>query len=248
MRVARSDAPVIDVGVFRAGASCWYGCRVTRRRSALGKILLGVAVLAVLSVLFLRTLRESTSAPYLMRAEHLTGWQLTLDPAAGVGGPVLALMPPRELTLELFQQVFQRTMESMSPPAAYAVTLVNRREFSSSLAGVVEPAELLALAGEVGLDVAAVVPRCLAVRPGRAAGEPGRTFFALFDLPELQAYRERVGRLLTERDGDAAAFDPSAAAPVLYLAATDSGFRGWPAAVAAAEQYCVAPLELAPDP
>ena len=182
-----------------------------------------------------------------MRAEHLNGWQLTLDPAAGVGGPVLALTPPRELTLELFQQVFQRTMESMNPPAAYAVTLIQRGEFSSSLEGLVDPHELLALAGEVGLDGATVEPRCLAVRPGRAAGEPGRTFFALFDLPELLAFRERVGRLLTERGGDAVAFDPSAAAPVLYLAATDGGFRGWPAADAAAEQYCVAPLEAAPE-
>ena len=182
-----------------------------------------------------------------MRAEHLTGWQLTLDPAAGVGGPVLALTPPRELTLELFQQVFQRTMESMNPPAEYAVTLVNRREFSSSLAGVVEPGELLALAREVGLDVAAVVPRCLAVRPGRTGGEPGRTFFALFDVPELRAFRERVGDLVAERGGDAAAFDPADAVPVVYLAATDGGFRGWPAADAAAEQYCVAPLEAAPE-
>ena len=220
---------------------------MARRRSVLGKILLGIAVLAVLSVLFMRTLRETTSAPYHVRAEHLAGWALTLDPPLGPGGPLLALTPPRELTLDLFNQVFARTMESMNTPAAYAVTLVLRSEFSSSLAGMVEPGELLALAREVGLDGATLQPGCLAEQPGRAAGEPGRTFFALFDLPELQEFRERVGRLLAERSGDGEAFDASAAAPVLYLAATDGGFRGWPVADGAAEQHCVAPLELAPD-
>ena len=221
---------------------------MARRRSVLGKVLLGMAVLAVLSVLFLRTLRQTTSAPYLMRAEHLTGWALTFDPPLGPGGPLLALTPPRELTLDLFNQVFARTMESMNTPAAYAVTLVLRSEFSNSLAGVVEPGELLALAREVGLDGATLQPGCLAEQPGRAAGEPGRTFFALFDLPEFRAFRDRVSRLVAERGGDAAAFDPAALVPAVYLAATGSGFRGWPTADAAAEQDCVAPLEIAPDP
>ena len=221
---------------------------MARRRSIFGKVLLGMAVLAVLSVLFLRTLRQTTSAPYLMRAEHLTGWALTFDPPLGAGGPLLALTPPRELTLDLFNQIFARTMESMNTPAAYAVTLVLRSEFRNSLAGIVEPEELLALAREDGLDGVTLQPRCLAERPGGAPGAPGRTFFALFDLPEFRAFRDRVSRLATERGGDAATFDPAALVPALYLAATGSGFRGWPTAGAAAEQDCVAPLELAPDP
>ena len=207
-----------------------------------------MAVLAVLSVLFLRTLRESTSAPYLMRAEHLTGWQLTLNPAAGVGGPVLALTPPRELTLELFQQVFQRTMESMNPPAVYAVTLIQRGEFSSSLEGLVDPTNCWPSPGKSASTVRPsnrAAWRCgPAARPTSLAGRSSRYSTC---RSFTRSGRESAG-LLTERGGDAVAFDPSAAAPVLYLAATDGGFRGWPAADAAAEQYCVAPLELAPDP
>ena len=221
---------------------------MTRRRSVLGKIVLGLVVLAVFSVLFVRTLRQTTSAPYQVPAEHLTGWVLTLDPPLGPGGPLLALTPPRELTLDLFNQVFARTMESMNTSVGYAVTLVLRSEFSSSLAGVVEPGELLALAREVGLDRATLQPRCLGEQRGGAAGEPGRTFFALFDLPEIRTFRDRVGELAAGRGVGAGAFDPAAVVPALYLAATDGGFRSWPVADAAVEQYCVAPLEVSPDP
>ncbi len=221
---------------------------MARRRSVLGKIVLGLAVLAVLSVLFLRTLRETTSAPYQLPAAHLTGWELALDPPLGPGGPLLALLPPRELPMGLFQEVFARTMESMNPPAGYAVSIILRSEFSDSLAGVVAPAELLELAREAGLEDATVEARCLGVQQGLTGGPSDRAFFALFDVPALVAYRESVGRLADERAGGRTAFDPGALAPAVYLAATGGGFRGWPAADGAAEQHCVAPLEVAPEP
>ena len=217
---------------------------MARRRPVLVKLLAGAAALTVLAVLFARTLRETESAPYGMRPEHLTGWETVFDPAARPDGPLLLLRPPSELPLELFQQVFERTMESMNAPASHGVTLILRREYERALAPLIGPDELLALAREAGLDAAAPAPRCLAVQPGRAGAGPGRTFFALFDLPALQAFRGRVGRLLAERGGDATAFDPDALAPALFLAATDGGFRGWPAAGAGAERHCVAPVEL----
>ena len=219
---------------------------MARRRSALGKIVLGLAVLAVRSVLFLRTLRETTSAPYHLPAAHLTGWELVLDPPLGPGGPLLALRPPRELPMALFQEVFARTMESMNPPAGYAVSIILRSEFSDGLAGVVTPAELLELARETGLQNPAVEPRCMAVQQGLSGGPSDRAFFALFDVPALGAFRESVGRLAGERGGGTATFDPDALAPAVYLAATGGGFRGWPVAGAAAEQHCVAPLEVEP--
>ena len=219
---------------------------MARRRSIFGKFVLGLAVLAVLSVLFLRTLRETTSAPYLMPVGQLTGWELAIDPPLGPGGPLLALLPPRELPMGLFQEVFARTMESMNPPAGYAVSIVLRSEFNDSLAGVVTPAELLELSRAAGLENAAIEPRCLAVQQGLAGGASDRAFFALFELPALRAFRNELGRLVNERGGGAAAFDPGALAPALYLAATGGGFRGWPVADGTAEQHCVAPLELSP--
>ncbi len=213
-------------------------------RSVVTKTLFGLVVLGLLSVLFLRTLRDTVTAPYLMRPEHLTGWQVVLDPPLGPGGPLLLLTPPRELPMELFQQVFDRTMESMNAPPSYGVTLLLRSEYQRDLAPFIAAAELEALAHEVGLANAAVEPRCLAVRRGRTAAEPRGTYFVLFELPALRAFRERVAQLLAERGGDAAAFDRAGPAPALYLAATDGGFRAWPVAGAAAEEQCVAPLEV----
>ena len=62
----------------------------------------------------------------------------------------------------------------------------------------------------------------------------------------MRAFRESVGRLAQERGGGAAEIDPGAVAPAVYLAATGGGFRGWPVADSAAEQHCVAPLEVEP--
>ncbi len=212
-------------------------------RSVVTKTLLGLIVLSVLSLLFLRTLRDSVSAPYVMRAEHLTGWRIVAAPPLGPGGPLLLLAPPRELPMELFQQVFDRTMESMNAPPSYGVTLILRSEYQRDLAPLIAAEELEMLAHEVGLASAAVEPRCLAVRRGVTAADVRSTYFVLFGLPAQRTFRERVAGLLAERGGDAAAFDPAALAPALYLAATDGGFRTWPVAGGAAEEHCVAPLE-----
>ena len=213
-------------------------------RSVVTKTLLGLFVLGLLAVLFMRTLRDTVTAPYLMRPEHVTGWQVALAPALGPDGPLLLLTPPHELPLELFQQVFDRTMESMNAPPAYGVTLLQRGEYQRDLAPLISPDELEALAHEAGLADAAVEPRCLAVRAGLTAAEPRSTYFVVFGLPALRTFRERVAGLLAERGGDAAAFDPAALAPALYLAATDRGPRAWPVADGAIEERCVAPLEV----
>ncbi len=213
-------------------------------RSIVTKLVIGLLAFGVLSVLFMRTLRDTVTAPYLMRPEHVTGWQVTLAPALGPDGPLLLLAPPHELPLELFEQVFDRTMESMNAPPTYGVTLLLRGEYQRALAPLVALDELEALAHEVGLADAAVEPRCLAVRAGLTVAEPRSTYFVVFGLPALRAYRERVAQLLAERGGDAAAFDPAALAPALYLAATDRGPRGWPVTDGAVEELCVAPLEL----
>ncbi len=213
-------------------------------RSLVTKTLLGLVVLGLLSVLFMRTLRDTVSAPYRMRPEHVTGWQVVPDPPLGPAGPLLLLAPPHELPLELFQQVFERTMESMNAPPAYGVTLLLRSEYQRGLAPFIAVQELEALAEEVGLAEAAVEPRCLAVRRGLNTAEPRSTYFVVFELPALRTFRERVARLLAERGGDAGAFDPDDLAPALYLAATDEGPRTWPVADGAVEQQCVAPVTL----
>lgn len=230
---------------FGGGFSELFETFMVALRPILAKIALGAVVLAVLSALFLRTLRETESAPYRMRGEHRAGWTATLAPAGGAAEPLLLLAPPRELAMGLFQQVFERTMESMQAPAAYGIALILRREFDAGLAGFVEPEMLLALARETGLESAQLDPYCLAVRGAATDGDPRRKFYVLFDLPALHRFRTAVGRLLEERGGDPATFDPTAVAPALFIAATDGGFRGWPAAGGgAADRDCVAPIEM----
>ena len=219
---------------------------MSRRRSLLTKFAVGGAAVALLALLFVRTLQQTTSAPYVLRDAHLAGWELTLDPPLGPDGPLLALTPPAELPLALFQQVFDRTMESMSTPPAYGITLIRRSEFSGGLAATMTADELLALAREAGLGAARPLPRCVAEVPAADPRDPGRTFFALFDVPELDPFRERVARLVVERGGDPAVFDAAPVVPAVYLAATGREPRGWPQLGAPAEAHCAAPLASEP--
>ena len=210
----------------------------------LSKILIGLFTASLLFMLFLRTLRQTESTPYVMHKSHVTGWTVRVEPSEGPEGPLLALTPPRELTMNLFQQVFERTMESMNAPAAYGITLVLRSEFDRALAEFFNTDELATLAKRSGLETAVFNPKCLAVRQGATRNEPGRIFFVLFEIPEFQNFREGVRHLLTKRGGDDSAFDQVRLTPILYLAATDGGFQRWPRPVVAPEEECVAPVEL----
>ena len=213
-------------------------------RRLLSKILIGLFAASLLFMLFLKTLRETESTPYVMPRTHVTGWTVRVDPSEGPEGPLLALTPPRELTMNLFQQVFERTMESMNAPAAYGITLVLRSEFDRTLAEFFNTDELATLAKRSNLETALFKPKCLAVRQGVTQNEPRRIFFVLFEIPEFQKFREVVRRLLIKRGGDDSTFDEVRLTPVLYLAATDGGFQRWPPPVVAPDEECVAPVEL----
>lgn len=219
------------------------GCTVTTGRQVVKRIVVGATGLALMFALFLWTLQETESVPYRMRSELLTGWRLTVEPLRDPNGPLLSLTPPRELTMSLFQQVFERTMESMNAPPRYGIALILQREFTGVVAGLVSPDELVELAREAGIERATLEPTCLAVRRGAAPHEPRRTFYVVFNLPELERFRTRVGQQLEARGGGGNAFDPPALTPVLYLAATDGGFRGWSSAARAPdEDACVSPV------
>jgi hypothetical protein len=214
-------------------------------RQVVKKIVIGSVVLLGLFALFLWTLRETESAPYLMGQSLLTGWRVTIEPSAAPDGPLLTLAPPRELTMGLFQQVFERTMESMNAPRVYGIALILQREYRDTLAGRIEPAELAELARAAGLEEVTLEPRCLAVRPGATQDEPRRIFYVVFELPALLAFREEVATRLQTTGRSQPAFEPSALAPLLYLAATDRGFREWPSPPQPPDGECVAPVELA---
>ena len=217
---------------------------MSRVRQVVKKVIIGAAAVAALFALFLWTLQETESTPYVIGQELLTGWHVTVERARNPDDPLVSLTPPRELTMSLFQQVFERTMESMNAPVGYGIALILQREFARGMAGLVEPEELADLARDAGLERATLVPLCLAVRRGSTSDEPRRIFYVVFDLPVLRRFRDDVGQYLETRGGDHTTFDPTSLVPILYLAATDGGFRGRPSDPQTADQECVAPVEL----
>lgn len=208
------------------------------------KIVIGVIAVGLLFALFLWTLQETVSTPYDVAGRLLTGWQVVAESGGGPEAPMLSLVPPRELTMSLFQQVFERTMESMNAPPAYGITLILRREFDQTMAGLLEPDELVQLARDAGLEEAVLDPLCFAVRTGSTNREPRRTFYVTFELPALERFRTRVAEQLERRGGEPTSFRPEAVAPVLYLAATDGGFRDVPPVAAPPDDECSAPVEI----
>lgn len=195
--------------------------------------------LGVLAFLFAATLRQVGSRPYTVPAAALAGWSVALDPRPASAGPLLVLHPPPELAMSLFDQVFQRTMESYAAPARAAMTLVTRHEYDRSLAGVIEPRALLALAEGAGLGAGRVVPQCMVVHRERGAREQ-RLFFVRFDLPAFGRFR----RAVAERTGPAGGFDPSALDSAVLVAVSDSRLLGRDASPAMA---CEAPVGVAPS-
>ena len=84
---------------------------------------LGLVALIVVGVpwLFLKTLRDTMSEPYVIDDAVLSGWTLVLVEPAQPATVLLALQPPGRLAAGLFHQIFRRTMESMTAPGLAAM-------------------------------------------------------------------------------------------------------------------------------
>ena len=146
----------------------------------------------------------------------------------GVG--VLVLQPTDLLRAELFQQIFGRTMESMTSPAVAAIPVLLRAEYQSLPEGLVE-----AMAQLAGLDRASPTPICI----GHLRRPPTQQlYYALFSEPAVDQFRYG----LSQREGSS----PSLAEPfplVIPLAASDGNFASWwPLEVTEAD--CQAPLDV----
>jgi hypothetical protein len=50
------------------------------RQSSWVKVVVGLPVLAIIAVLFLRSVRSTRSAPFAVERKNLTGWTLVLQP------------------------------------------------------------------------------------------------------------------------------------------------------------------------
>lgn len=207
------------------------------------KIGIALAALAVLGVLFVRSARSVRSEPFEVARERMTGWTLAIEPPDSGSGVLLSLQPQRELAGALFNEVFQRSGESLSGPVPPGIPLVLQSELDERAAPALTPQALLTLAKEAGLEAVTLVPRCMAHRRISAPGVVRQLYFVLFDLPAFDRFRQQVAQRLREA-GASTPFDPAAQSPALIVAGSDAAFSRWLPLKADVEKECFAPVTL----
>lgn len=203
----------------------------------------GIAVLAlaVLGWLFWRTVQSSLAEPYVIDAGFVSEWTLALRGPADPGPGLLVLQPSDQLRAALFQQIFNRHMESLTSPTVAALPLVLRGEFRDALGGVLAPPDLLEAAEDAGLSAAAPTPNCIGVLRREGAGTTRQLYFALFDAPAVGRFRAALARRYAEAGGTGA-FEADGFPLAVPIAASDADFAGWWPLDLSAESDCLAPL------
>ena len=211
----------------------------------MGKVLRKVGVAAVLLVvlgwLFWQTVQDSLSEPYVVDPGLVAEWRLALRSPMQSGAGLLTLLPPDQLRAELFHQVFTRTMESMTSPAEASMPIVLHSEYRDTLGTVLSPDDILEAAEETGLSNVTPMPVCIGVARKLVAGTPRQLYFALFDAPEVDRFRQDLARRYADGDGETT-FDPGELALAVPIAASDGNFAGWWPLKIHAETDCQAPL------
>ena len=205
------------------------------------KLGVGVVAIVVLPWLFLTSLQDTIAEPYELNGATLSGWTLVQSDPARRSLAVLGLRPPAMLVPNLFGQLFDRTMASMTSPAEPVLPIVLRSEFQSGLGAALSPDEMLQVARDAGLDQTRLDPVCMGVKRASFAGRSRELYFVLFDAPEVSAFREHLMALAQDPSGagapGSATFDL-----VLPVGGSDSAFTSWFPMTVNREVDCQAPL------
>lgn len=202
---------------------------------------IALVALAVLGWLFWRTVQSSLAEPYVVDAGMVAEWTLALRGPMQSGAGLLVLQPSDQLRAELFQQIFNRTMESMTSPTAAAMPLVLHAEYRDALGSVLAPPDVLQVAEESGMSTAVPAPVCIGVVRRAGAGTTRQLYYAIFDAPEVGRFRQALARRYAEAGGTAA-FEPDGFPLVVPIAASDADFTSWWPLDVSAESDCLAPL------
>ena len=209
------------------------------RKQTLVKLTVGLAVLIVVPWLFLRTLQDTIAAPYPVEPGSLSGWTLVLADPMRPAVWAVGLQPPALFRAHLFDQLFDRTMASMTSPVDDVLPVVLASEVRGGSAARFSPEAIRQAADETGLERARLEPVCMAVKRETFSGRTREFFFVVFDVPEVAAFRRRLG----EMAGGGAGAD--ALAPldlILPIAGSDTAFAGWWPVVVDREVDCQAPV------
>ncbi len=188
----------------------------------------GLVALLIVGVpwLFLQTVQDTIAEPYDIDDASLSGWTLTLAEMRQTSHALIALQPPGGLVPDLFQQIFHRTMQSMTTPGRPAMPVVLQSEFVTALREVLSPEEILEAARQAGLEEARFDPVCMAVKREPAAGRTRQLYFVVFEAPAFLRFRQALARL-SVGGGGAESFDPTGLELVLPVASSDADFAGW---------------------
>ena len=189
--------------------------------------------------LFLRSVRNTVAEPYAIDSAALSGWTVSLVDRPMSSPALVALEPPPGLVPDLFQQIFHRTMESMTTPGQPAMPIVLRSELIGTVSEEVSAEVLLDAARRSGLEGAHLEPVCMAVRREPSGGRTRQLYLAVFDAPALDDFRSEVGRH-HPGGGNSGVFDPAALDFVLPIASSDANFQTWWPLEIDREAHCVA--------
>ncbi len=205
------------------------------------KVLVALVAVAVLGLLFVRSVRSTSAEPFSIPRAHLTGWTLGLAPSGNQLGALLTLTPNTALMPPLSRELFSRMGESLHYPTA-AMPVVLRGEFDRAIAGRVTPDALLDLARQAGLESATIEPRCMARRRDSVPGVVRGGYFLVFDVPQFGQFREQVAERI-RAGGANSLFDPGALSAVVFAANLDGDTARW-LPLRVAESDCFAPVVL----
>jgi len=197
------------------------------------KAAIALVVIAAGGWLFIRSVRDARSEPYLISARHLQGWTLGIDTAADSQGSVVSLRPPPEMPMNLFRQLFSRQMESMGTPSEPGIPLALRQE----LPATVTAEQVLELARLAGLEKAAITPECVGYTRVSAMGATRQLYYVRFSVTGFEGFRTALGAQVGPD------FKPAALSPILMMAAQPD-FTGWMPIGEDAKGDCIAPVTI----
>jgi hypothetical protein len=216
---------------------------VMARRNPLIKVCAALGAMIVLGYLFAHTLTTVSSEPYIVPAAHLGPWTIEIGSVVHPAAPVVFLRPPRELSMGVFDQVFQRTMESFTSSAEPGIPLVLYREVQPVRGGtpLVTPSDVRQLAVDVGLGASTPTPFCISVYR-TAGGREQRLFFLLFDHPPFERFRAELGERLHAIAGSTG-YRAEALSPAMLIASSAASRLGEVHSRVELESACEAPIE-----
>ncbi len=201
--------------------------------------MVALVAVALLGLLFVRSVRSTSAEPFSIPQAHLAGWTLGLAPSGNQLGAFLTLTPNTALMPPLSRELFSRMGESLHYPTA-AMPVILRGEFDGAIAGLVTPEALLDLARQAGLASATIQPQCMARRRDSAPGVIRGVYFLVFDVPQFGQFREQVAERI-RAGGANSLFDPAALSPVVVAANLDGDTARW-LPLRTAEADCFAPV------